>query len=61
MTLALVLRLVALLAVLTAAVIGFIAGFATNPVIDWSWTLFIVPALIAAAFALRWVAELVKV
>lgn len=60
MNLPVVLRLVALLSFLTSAVIGFIDGFKTNPLLDWPWALPICVALIAAAFALIEISHLVK-
>ena len=50
-----VLRGVAALAVLTGTVIGFIAGFATNPLIDYAWAVPIVLALLSLALLLNWV------
>lgn len=55
----LLLRIVASLATLTAAVIQFIHGFSAHPLVDWSWTTPIAIALIATALTLMFVAAIV--
>lgn len=61
MSLHLGLRLLGLACVVTAAVIGFIDGLHSNPLLYWPWTLPIVGALIAAGLALNWLATLLTV
>lgn len=60
MTLPVVLRLIALAAAATTAVVGLIAAFAGNPLIDYPWAVPAAVACIGIALALRYAAELVR-
>ena len=51
------LRGVAALAVLTGAVIGFIAGLSSSPLLNYDWSLPIIGALLSLGLLLRWVSE----
>jgi hypothetical protein len=57
MTLPRILRGIAVLAVITAAVIGFIDAFSSNPLTSYTWAVPTMIALIAAGLALIWMAD----
>ena len=50
------LRFGAVVAAATAATIGFIDGFAANPVLSYPWALPVVGACLGVGLGLRWLA-----
>jgi hypothetical protein len=57
MTLNRVFAMVAVLCAITAAVIGFIDAFASDPAVSYPWAVPVAVALVAAGIGLVWIAD----